>query len=130
MPRLSKYANDQAFIYQDYSRSNQEQIDAFRRRQEEDLKRFHSGPTTRRRPFHERYKHYNQEERESTQAPSQDDGLGGGEEGWRDSEGDRLDDFGVDEDIEFYDEDDIPLARLLVRQREEPISRSGDLKVS
>lgn len=41
----------------------------------------------------------------------------GGEEGWRNSDGDRLRDFGVDEDAEFYDEDDIPLAELLKRRK-------------
>ena len=40
-----------------------------------------------------------------------------GEESWRNSEGERLKDFGVDEDAEFYDEDDIPLAELLRRRR-------------
>lgn len=40
-------------------------------------------------------------------------GLLHGEHGWRDSEGDRLDDFGVDEDVEFYDGDQVPLAELL-----------------
>ena len=39
-----------------------------------------------------------------------------GEEAWRNSEGDRLNDFGVDEDVEFYDEDDVPLAKLLSRR--------------
>lgn len=43
-----------------------------------------------------------------------------GEEGWRDSEGDRLHDFGVDEEAEFYDEDDIPLAQLIQRRRGRP----------
>jgi len=28
-----------------------------------------------------------------------------------------LDDFGVDETVEFYDEDDFPLAELLSRRR-------------
>ncbi len=43
-----------------------------------------------------------------------------GEEGWRNSEGERLMDFGVDEDIEFYDEkedDDVPLSVLLARRQ-------------
>ena len=37
--------------------------------------------------------------------------------GWKDSDGDRLEDFGVDEEIDFYDEDDIPLSELLKRRR-------------
>jgi len=41
---------------------------------------------------------------------------------WRNSEGERLKDFGVDEDVEFYDEqddddDDVPLSELLARKR-------------
>ncbi|KAI1515664.1 Palmitoyltransferase [Pyrenophora tritici-repentis] len=39
---------------------------------------------------------------------------------WRNSEGERLKDFGVDEDVEFYDEqddDDMPLSELLARKR-------------
>jgi len=41
-----------------------------------------------------------------------------GEEGWRNGEGDRLRDFGVDEEIEFYDEDDIPLATLIQQRKD------------
>lgn len=39
-----------------------------------------------------------------------------GEEGWRNKEGERLNDFGVDEVADFYDEDDAPLADF-VRNR-------------
>jgi palmitoyltransferase len=38
-----------------------------------------------------------------------------GEEAWRDSDGQRLGDYGVDEDVEFYDEDEVPLS--VVRER-------------
>jgi len=41
---------------------------------------------------------------------------GEGEESWRNSEGERLKDFGVDEDAEFYDEDDVPLGELMRRK--------------
>jgi len=42
-----------------------------------------------------------------------------GEEGWRNSEGERLKDFGVDEDVEFYDEqeDEVPLSVLIKRRQ-------------
>lgn len=48
------------------------------------------------------------------------EGNESGEEGWRNSEGERLKDFGVDEDVEFYDEqgDDLPLSQLLARKKE------------
>lgn len=36
-----------------------------------------------------------------------------GEEGWRNAEGERLHDFGVDEEIEFYDEENVPLGILM-----------------
>ena len=48
-----------------------------------------------------------------------------GEEEWRDSEGDRLDDFGVDEQVEFYDEDDVPLAVLLQQRGRRDSSNPG-----
>jgi len=42
-----------------------------------------------------------------------------GEAAWRNSEGERLKDFGVDEDVEFYDEqdDDVPLSQLIARRQ-------------
>ena len=42
-----------------------------------------------------------------------------GEEAWRNKEGERLADFGVDEVADFYDEDDIPLAELMRRRKAE-----------
>jgi len=45
----------------------------------------------------------------------EDDGEG--EEAWQDSEGDRLKDFGVDEEADFYDEDDLPLTEVLRRRK-------------
>ena len=127
MPRQPKLPNNQAFTYENDSGSSREQIDAFRRRQEEDLRRFHrTEPVIRRRPFYERYKASDQEKYEDPKHQSKDSPFDGGEEAWRDSEGDRLDDFGVDEDIEFYDEDDIPLAELLLRQREKPRIRNDE----
>ena len=44
-------------------------------------------------------------------------GSESGEESWQDSGGNRLKDYGVDEEIEFYDEDDIPLSELMHRRR-------------
>ena len=52
-------------------------------------------------------------------------GLGDGGESWRDSDGDRLDDFGVDECAEFCDEDDIPLAELVRRRHESSNCNDG-----
>jgi len=87
----------------------------------------------RRQPFHVRYdKKSNQRRRDEDYAYGTDNDSygeeqeqdsqdwqpkpGEGEEGWRNSEGERLEDFGVDEDVEFYDEDDVPLGELIRRK--------------
>lgn len=36
---------------------------------------------------------------------------------WRNKEGERLADFGLDEDAEFYDEDDLPLSEIVRRRK-------------
>lgn len=99
--------------------SKGEQLESFRRRQQEDIKRFDmdSMQSIRQRPFKERYSSGNGSQETHTGDVSGGEGSSSGEEAWRDSEGDRLDDFGVDEDIEFYDEDDVPLAEILRRRR-------------
>lgn len=48
-----------------------------------------------------------------------------GEEAWRNAEGERLGDYGVDEDAEFYDEDNVPLATL-IRQRKSVTTTRND----
>lgn len=47
-----------------------------------------------------------------------EDANGEGEEAWRNKEGERLADFGVDEVADFYDEDDVPLAELIRRRKQ------------
>jgi palmitoyltransferase len=84
--------------------------DAFKRRQEMDLKRWQNVTGDK-----------------NIYADDDDGGEGGygseyeegldGEEGWTNSEGDRLKDFGVDEDADALDEDDIPLGELLRRRK-------------
>ena len=103
----------------------------FRKRQQDDQFRYStlsSQEIRRRQPFHVRYDPKNNREpdedndykgSESEEVDFSDKReleAGEGEEGWRNSEGERLDDFGVDEDVEFYDEDDIPLGELLKRK--------------
>jgi palmitoyltransferase len=117
---------------------------AFRRRQQEDLARKAGVDTDnsaagirRRKKFHERY---NKNRSSQTRAESEDEiaedsegneiendeqhsgsevnghiDVDEGEEAWRNAEGERLDDFGVDEDVEFYDEEDVPLSVLRER---------------
>ncbi|KAH7087059.1 DHHC palmitoyltransferase-domain-containing protein [Paraphoma chrysanthemicola] len=130
-PEVSR--NVGAFTYQNSELSREDTVAAFRRRQEDDEVR-------RRRPFVDRLEESVRSEKEGqdddegyeygdeasdAEEDVQDkkkrygDGEGEGEEGWRNSEGERLKDFGVDEDVEFYDEqdDDIPLAELIARRR-------------
>ncbi|KAH8692120.1 putative palmitoyltransferase with autoacylation activity Pfa4 [Talaromyces proteolyticus] len=115
--------------------STSDEIEAFRKRQEEDLtRRGLAGPDVRRRKkFHERHElrrkngqtiieddDDDEEEGEEVEKVSNSGSydhidIDEGEEAWRDSEGQRLGDYGVDEDIEFYDEDDVPLS--VVRER-------------
>ena len=79
----------------------EEQVQAFRQRQQTDAKRFKDGLRTA------------PPGRQIEPIPGRKNLV---ERGWRDSEGERLEDFGVDEDIEF-DEDDLPLSELLTKRR-------------
>ncbi|KKK16030.1 hypothetical protein ARAM_004615 [Aspergillus rambellii] len=90
---------------------------AFNRRQAGDLKRRGPGDFQRRKRFHTRLDQDRRESDSSDEGSQTSNGdSDNGEEGWRNSEGERLGDFGVDEDAEFYDEEDIPLA-ILMQQR-------------
>ena len=115
--------------------TQQMDVEAFRARQAADISRYEDADgeyVVRRRPFHERLEAATQvasqrvyeledeggEESDADDgprdtAPREDDGAG--EEGWRNREGERLADFGVDEVADFYDEDDVPLAELIRR---------------
>lgn len=50
---------------------------------------------------------------------------GEGRETWQNSDGDRLEDYGVDEEADLYDEDNVPLAEVL-RRRRQMTSASND----
>lgn len=124
--RPSRAMNTDAFTYQDSELSSTDALKAFKARQEEDVVR-------RRKPFVERLEAkqmeqaeedpedyvYGDEASEEAEEEKKRYSDGEGEEGWRNSEGERLKDFGVDEDIEFYDEheDEIPLAELMARRQ-------------
>lgn len=113
-----------AFTYRDAELSKEDTLAAFRARQAEDAVR-------RRKPFVQRMEALRDERRDEYEYDPMDDASEGaeddaskydegeGEEGWRNSEGERLKDFGVDEDVEFYDEqeDDLPLSVLMARRR-------------
>lgn len=113
---------DEAFTYPSRPLSNYDEIEAFKMRQQEDLLRQQNWSGIRhRKQFHKR----------QGSRPIRDGDYGNvgvdndvedsdsesGEEGWQDSGGNRLKDYGVDEAIEFYDEDDIPISELLRRRK-------------
>ena len=105
-----------AFTHGNASLSNQETLDAFRERQQQDMKRWvgNDSEVQRRRPFLARLQEVTDSETKGTKSNMDNSD---GEEGWRNSEGERLADFGVDEVAEFYDEDDLPLGEILRRRR-------------
>ncbi|KAF3001999.1 Palmitoyltransferase [Curvularia kusanoi] len=132
-----------AFTYRDAELSQEETVQAFRARQAEDAVR-------RRKPFVQRmeavrdggrggYARGGYEEDglldeldDASGEEAEDEGRrygdgDEGEEGWRNSEGERLKDFGVDEDVEFYDEqeDDIPLSVLIARRQADAASAAS-----
>ena len=101
--------------------SAREEVEAFKRRQSDDLKRQRpASEVQRRKRFHDRYKEFedNEVDREVSPERASVHASDEGEESWRNSEGERLGDFGVDEDVEFYDEDDVPLG-VLIEQRKQ-----------
>ena len=121
MPRIQRsYEAMEAFTVQHSGLTEQDEVAAFRDRQQEDYqRRFARDHVQRRKAFHKRYE---------SNASSLDsdlldqEGSNSGEEGWQDSGGNRLKDYGVDEEVEFYDEDDIPLAELLRRRQQKRTS--------
>jgi palmitoyltransferase len=121
IPRLNRQLDgSHAFVYPQTALSDYDERQAFKKRQEDDLKRRGSNSgIIRRKPFHAR--HANEFPDQQSDRDTDDDGSdkqsNSGEEGWRSPEGDRLRDYGVDEDAEFYDQDDIPLSELLRRRR-------------
>ncbi|GMF81489.1 unnamed protein product [Aspergillus oryzae] len=90
-------------------------VQAFKQRKAEDLRRQAGLEIERRKRFHQRLAENSEDESQQSDGPNEK-GSDYGEEGWRNSEGERLRDFGVDEDIEFYDEEDLPLGVLIQRR--------------
>lgn len=127
MPRSSnRPAFEQPFVYDEDLSTIGTDVEAFRRRQKEDLKRYYAGAITSRQPFRERYRGEQRRDESFASQSNRYDDLGGRKQGWRDSEGDRLDDFGVDEDAELNDEDDVPLADLLRRRHKSADNNDGN----
>ena len=129
MPRSSNQPPfEQPFVYDEDLSTIQSSVNAFRRRQQEDLKRYDQRVTTSipRRPLHELHSDAGYRTDSVPFQSAKSDNLGSDGEGWRDSEGDRLGDFGVDEDAEFHDEDDMPLAALLRKRHDRINNDYGD----
>ena len=79
--------------------ADEDRVRAFHQRQAKDLRRYDMSSSTKLL---------------SQTVPK----LGEGGKAWRNSEGETLDDFGVDPDVEFHDKDDMPLADLLRRRKD------------
>lgn len=84
--------------------SPEEEKEAFRRRQQKDYERYGGGGANANDEDDDEYE------------SEYEEGIDG-EEGWTNSEGERLRDFGVDEDTEIVTDDDIPLGELLRRRK-------------
>jgi palmitoyltransferase len=119
MPRTSRSDEaESAFTYQHEDLSPGEELKAFKERQQADLDRRQAqNGVLRRKPFRDRFEGDTNEIVEDDYLDEDEDDLSG-EEDWADSDGNRLKDFGVEEDVEFYDEDDIPIAELLRRRKQ------------
>ncbi|OCL01827.1 palmitoyltransferase pfa4 [Glonium stellatum] len=114
------FDREEAFTQYGPELTGQESMEAFRRRQQVDMQRWKASEpyVQRRKPFAKRLESMagDTEECSSDRADDDESTSGSGEEGWKNSEGERLGDFGVDEDAEFYDED-VPLSELIARRR-------------
>ena len=125
MPRMrDQHDPNEAFTYPSMPLSNYDEMEAFKMRQRADILRQETHSEIRqRKPFHQRQGSSldsslqcdHDDYRSDEDAGSGDSASG--EEGWQDSGGNRLKDYGVDEVIEFYDEDDIPISELLRRRK-------------
>ena len=125
---LDKQSEDKTLLASDHNFK-----EAFQERQAADLRRRrqnnHGVVVVRQKTFHDRYSKTAGMDDDPSKEPyeeNQGDDEEEGEEAWRNSDGEKLADFGVDVDVEFYDEDkddgdddedDIPLSELLSRRR-------------
>jgi palmitoyltransferase len=92
-----------------------EEKEAFKRRQQEDFAR-RGRKRTRDIVENESGNDKDEPDDYESEYEEYEEGLDG-EEGWTNSEGERLRDFGVDEDAEVLADDDIPLGELLRRRK-------------
>jgi palmitoyltransferase len=101
--------------------------DEFHKRQQEDFERKDTSKMIRRRKvFHERYNKLDVLSNDTSSPHLYASQVEEGEESWQDGEGQRLKDFGCEEEVEFYDEDEVPLAELLKRRRVATLTVAAD----
>ena len=109
-----------AFVRDSDLASDQDRRSAFSKRQQQDLKRFTEMPPSMRQRISPVIENDDDRQDKPSKPTTGAATMTNGTKGWRDSEGDRLDDFGVDEDADYCDDDDdddeIPLAQLLRRR--------------
>lgn len=109
MPRAPRHLGEgpEVQVYENAA----EEKEAFRRRQEKDFERRRAVTTA----VDTADESSDSDEDELDEYGEYEEGLDG-EEGWTNSDGERLRDYGVDEEAEILADDDIPLGELL-RQR-------------
>lgn len=113
MPRPPRHL-DQDLEVRSYI-SPAEEKEAFKKRQQEDFAR-RDRKRTKNTVENEGGSDEDEPEDHESEYEEYEEGLDG-EEGWTNSEGERLRDFGVDEDAEVLADDDIPLGELLRRRK-------------
>ena len=120
MPKVSaQHTQAQVNDSTGYEMSDQDWLDAFRRRQQADQRRLdleHTA-TIRRRNVNNEMAENCHRNTSSNDGSDEFDASNHAGQKWQDSEGDQLADFGVDDDVDFFDEDEIPLAHLLQRNK-------------
>ena len=111
MPRAERHMRES--LGEREFESARDEKESFRRRQQKDYERWGA-----KKNRVEAAKEEDSEEYESEYEEGMD-----GEEGWTNSDGDRLRDYGVDEEADVQADDEIPLGELLRRRK----ARMADL---
>ena len=116
MPRSTvPYLDNKDFTFDDETAQDTDRVTKFRQRQQQDLKRYRNeasstGPRRRLQEVSDEYNNPHAYQQADLEYAAENTG------GWRDSDGDRLGDFGVDEAAELFDEDSIALAEVMRRR--------------
>ncbi|OCK77915.1 zf-DHHC-domain-containing protein [Lepidopterella palustris CBS 459.81] len=115
------FDREEAFTQPGPDLTAEQNIAAFKQRQQVDIQRWKTSASSikRRKPFVKRMEDTDGSLEYGSDGSEVEDAEDSGEEGWKNSEGERLRDFGVDEEVEFYDDedDDIPLSELMRKRK-------------